>query len=440
MLPRIFNFDRNERKDGVMATVKFFLQSKKNPANIYLNLSIRRGLILRRKTGYVINPNDWSVSTNLPKQNDADLKILKAGLVSMSIEVEKRLNDAVASGVDITGEWLEDQIDTINGKKKPSDIDRLVNYCQYYIESLPYKEYPSGKKGVANSTVLKYKTLKRKLQEFEEYQKKTFYVKDVDLKFRNDIVKYFSEIDKLNGNSTGRYVKFIKTVCLDAKKNGIEVNQQLDHIKGFVEKAPKIFLTFEELDRIEKAEYTREALNNARDWLIIGCYVGQRVSDLLKLSGNNLKPVRDIKTGRERVFIELTQKKTGKRVAIPVHPKVQTILDKRDGKFPVKISDQKFNLHLKDVCSFAGITYLVEGNKMNKDTHRKVKGVYPKSELITSHVCRRSFATNFYGLIPTAQLKSVTAHSTEKQFLEYIGKTETDYAMMLADSWDRLGR
>jgi len=72
---------------------------------------------------------------------------------------------------------------------------------------------------------------------------------------------------------------------------------------------------------------------------------------------------------------------------------------------------------------------------MNPETKRKEYGTFPKWELVTSHICRRSFATNYYGEIPTPLLISVTGHSTETQFLEYIGKTSTEQAIQLAEYW-----
>ena len=46
----------------------------------------------------------------------------------------------------------------------------------------------------------------------------------------------------------------------------------------------------------------------------------------------------------------------------------------------------------------------------------------PKYELIGSHIGRRSFATNYYGKIPTALIMSVTGHLTESSFLMYIDR------------------
>lgn len=414
-----------------MATIKCLIQSSKENANIYVRLSIDRNNVYKRKTGYMVNPDNWSQKKGIPKLNDESLKKLKTDLDDLCTRIEQNYNNAIAQGIEINGNWLQDAIDTILNKKKRTDLDRLTNYFQYYIDNLPHKVDSKGRKGVTKSTLTKYTTILGKIKDFEKHQKKNYYVKDIDLKFRHEIIKYFTEIEHLGTNTTGRYIKFIKTVCYDARKNGIETNHQLDLIKGYTEKVPKIFLTFDELEKIEQKKYTRTALENAKDWLIIGCYIGQRVSDLLILTKENI----NVRNGLE--LIELTQKKTGKLVAIPLHPKVKGILDKRKGNFPEKISSQRFNEYIKDVAKLAKIKQLIEGSCLDKETNRKKQGTFEKWELVTSHICRRSFASNFYGEIPTSLLINITAHSTEKQFLEYIGKTSTDYAIQLAEYWSK---
>lgn len=89
--------------------------------------------------------------------------------------------------------------------------------------------------------------------------------------------------------------------------------------------------------------------------------------------------------------------------------------------------------YIKKICKEAKINEIVEGSKLDKDLMRKVKKDYKKWELITSHIGRRSFATNFYGKIPTPLIMSATGHTTEKSFLNYIGKSHTDRAMSLAN-------
>ena len=119
-------------------------------------------------------------------------------------------------------------------------------------------------------------------------------------------------------------------------------------------------------------------------------------------------------------------------------------IEKYDGEFPYKISDQRFNEYLKDVCKLVGINVPTEGAVLvnldegtdipeSKHRWRKQYGKYPKYELVSSHICRRSYATNFYGEMPTSWLLSITGHSTEKQFLEYVGKPEIDTAKQIAN-------
>lgn len=415
-----------------MATIRFYLQSKKNPASIFVSLSVSYGNVFKRKTGYFVNPAKWSKKTNLPLQNDEELKNLETSLTKLSTKIKENLNEATKNKIDISGDWLQEQIDTIHGKVKKTDADLLVNSIQSYIDFLPRKKLRNGKRGATVRSIGRYKVVKNKIVLFEKYRKKKILIKHVGLDFIEEFEKYLTDYEKLNVNTVGRYIKFLKTICLWAlNSKKIQAHPELNQIRGYSEKAFKVFLTFDELETIENTNFKRTALENAKDWLIIGSYIGQRVSDLLILTKDNLTVRNSLE------LIELTQIKTGKRVAIPLHPKVKEILNKRNGNFPENISAQIFNLHLKDLCKLAEINEPTEGAKFDADTKRKVKGTYPKYELITSHVCRRSFASNFYGDIPTPLLMSITAHSTEKMFLEYIGKTSNDYAIQLAEYWSK---
>ena len=107
---------------------------------------------------------------------------------------------------------------------------------------------------------------------------------------------------------------------------------------------------------------------------------------------------------------------------------------------PYKISMPKFNKYIKIICEIAEVNQMTEGaivkvieeGKGNKEK-RKINGIYPKWQLMSSHVCRRSFATNLYGILPTPLIMQITAHSSEKMLLNYIGKNSLDYAQQIAD-------
>jgi len=217
--------------------------------------------------------------------------------------------------------------------------------------------------------------------------------------------------------------------------NGIEISPQLERIKLKEVKVDKIYLTIDELEGIEKLDNRKlnESLLNARDWLIISCYTGQRVSDFMRFT----KELIRIEKGKH--LIEFTQKKTGKNMTVPLHPKVLKILKKRGGEFPRPISSQKYNDYIKQVCAKAEIKEKLKGSKLikvkdsDKFPYRKQVGKYEKWELVTSHIGRRSFSSNFYGKIPTSFLIYVTGHKTEQMFLTYIGKSNKDIAMELTN-------
>jgi integrase len=279
--------------------------------------------------------------------------------------------------------------------------------------------------------------LKKKLERFQTYRNKGILIKDVNKRFKLEFSDY-CDSEKYSRITIQRDFAEVKTICIDARSNGIETSLELDKLSFPREKASNIFLTFDEIkaiENIEKAKLT-ESLENAKDWLIISCFTAQRISDFMRFKKEMIR----IENGKS--LIEFTQKKTSKIMTLPLHPKVIEILAKRNGDFPYAISDQKYNDYIKVVCELAEITQIVYGSKkieVENDNenepkiYRKVTKDYRKCDLVSSHIGRRSFASNFYGTIPTTYLIYVTGHSTEVMFLNYIGKSNKDLALELTN-------
>lgn len=421
-----------------MARIKFILQGKSSNSQIYLRLSISKYVSFKRKTGYSIDYKDWSKSTGFPKTNDPFNKNLKVDLKNLEVFVEKELNISNSNAVDITSLWLKDAITKFLGKSEVKELDYLVDYTKQYIERLKNKSNSNGQKGVSEATIKKRTTILNKIVKFQNYTKRKLKVKDVDLKFREEFIDFLDTEEKLSEGTIGKYLKEVKTICFDAQKNNIDVSSQLIHFKGFNVDSIRVTLSFDEIQKIQNTKFEDKYLEWAKKWLIIGCYTGQRVSDLMRMNKNMIEKYREYE------FIVLTQKKTKKIVQIPIHKEVKSILDSLDGNFPDVFSKNEssnstlLNKYLKLVCKEAKLTYLIEGKLRNKETERLEIGEYPKFKLVSSHICRRSFATNFYAKekYPTPLLMNITGHSTEKMFLNYIGKKPIDYGLQLAKIWD----
>jgi integrase len=322
---------------------------------------------------------------------------------------------------EVTKEWLQQQIDEYYTPKQNNELpNKLSEYINYYIGCKQNE--------LSAATLMKIKTIKTKIEAIELAHNKTFLISDVNENFKKEFVSFYKK-NGYNTNTTQRELSFIKTFCRHARSNGIETSIQLDSLRLQKSKVDKVYLTFDEIEQIEQTHFESEALNNAKDWLIISCYTGQRVSDFLHFTNDMIRVEDDIK------LIEFTQKKTNKRMSLALHPKVVSVLNKNKGNFPYKISDQRYNEYIKEVCRIAGIDTPTKGGILNPSTIRKENGIFPKWKLVSSHIGRRSFATNFYGKIPTSLLINATGHSSEAMFLEYIGKTQTQQAKELAKFW-----
>ena len=119
-----------------------------------------------------------------------------------------------------------------------------------------------------------------------------------------------------------------------------------------------------------------------------------------------------------------------------MHKDVSLIIE-RLGSFPRPTSDQKYNDYIKQVCQQVVINEVIEGTRQNPITHKKEVGMFEKWTLIRSHIGRRSFATNHYNELPNKVIMAVTGHSTEKQFLKYIGEVESDHLQIFIDQWSK---
>lgn len=422
-----------------MATIKFLLQSESSNSPIYLRLSVGKNNTPKRKTREFIDSKLWSKAKGYPNDKDADGKLLKSKLIDLESYVMKQFNGDDAKGIVIDGSWLEHTIDKFHDRVEPEDLDYLIAYGEHFLKRLPYRVSAKGKKGVDKDTITKYTTIVEKLRGFESHKGKRYLVKDVNLLFRDEFLEFLETIEGVSDNTAGRYVSFVKTIVLSARKNGIAVSPQIDDFKGFTVKAPIVTLTEEEIEQLKNTEFTDEKLAIARDWLVMSCYLGQRASDLLRMTQKMIIKEQGFR------FIILTQQKVGKLVQIPLHPEVEQILKKRNGQFPPVFSANAgsnsaiYDRLLKDVGFKANITAVTEGNLLDPKTKKYGTGMYPKWMLISSHIGRRSFATNFYAKreYPTPLLMSVTGHATETMFLEYIGKKPSDYALQLAEMWSR---
>jgi integrase len=427
-----------------MAKIKFLLQSKSENAQIYIRVSLSQKVSLKKKTGFTINPKDWSEATGLPKQNNPENKKLSNNLKKLDPFILENLNNDLANRVLIDSFWLETQINKCFKRVNKTDAGLLINHIQYILENANTRKVKTNggvKIGLSKETIKNYTVFKNIILEYQKTIKKQIQFIEITNTFVDKFTNWLVNTKKYSANTTSRELQILKTVCIDAEKNEIPVTPYSKTIQHFGESDKDRYiqtLSFEELEQIKNTDYsdleqlkefktanpeltknlllTPETLNNARNWVLIGCEIGQRGGDLLKIKDENIR----YKGGN--MYLDIIQQKTNKSVTIGIiAPHVIEIIE---NNLPKEIPHQKLNDYVKVICKLAGIVEVVKGTKLNTETNRKELGKYPKYELIASHCFRRSFASNYYKKIPTAVLIGITGHSKESLFLTYINKRE----------------
>jgi integrase len=237
--------------------------------------------------------------------------------------------------------------------------------------------------------------------------------------------------------STIKHVKAnLLTVLNWSSKYGVKLNPSYSEVDIPNYMSSKISLTPDEIShiyhfkigvtktyslRMKKVVKMRknkiDTLDKVRDMFVLGCNLGQRYSDLVRISPENFK------NGQ----FSIVQQKTGNKCFVPINSLsidsriTFAILEKYGYHAPYTGDINNYNTYLHELLYHIGEDFMDEvhiDNKINGVITRETKLRY---QLISSHSARRSFATiNTMRNIPRSKILRATGHSSEKAFNRYI--------------------
>lgn len=393
----------------------FYTQSKKDYAPIWVRY---RQHSIDAKARTLL-----SVETGRLKHN----KILKHKMTASSDAHQKMLITQKNKALDSVKQQIElleiKIIDSLNNRKETDVVNSkwLTRAVQpkladkTFIEN--FEEYINIKeKVVSKHTTTASKTCISAFKEFQADTNTTYYLTNIDKEFKTAFIDWCDA--KGYAVSTLKLILGkIKTVCYHFELEGEKINPYVKLLtKDIVaKKKEEIFLTIQEIESIKKLKLKDKYLDNARDWLVLSFYLGQRYSDYIGLTKKNIY---------DDGTIRLTQSKTDVKVKIVITPSEQAIIDKYNGGFPKPITNSLLNQRFKKICKIAGIDKMTPTmqTKGQKNGNKSMITEKPKYELVSTHIGRRSFVTHFYGKMATADIMGQTGHKTEKMFFEYLNE------------------
>ncbi len=405
-------------------TFQFFLSKNSGlQKNIHLRITdTQQNKTYNFRTHLSISEESWDKEKQRPHNiYMKKYKMLNAKLDCMKKKITGYVDRKKADNKKFLRREISCKIKKICARTEDTpEENTLLYYMQWYIDS--------KKELICRSTYKRYKVFFRLLERFEGFICKLVYIEDVDSDFIRDFM-IFGKEEEYSENTIYRTIHFIKTILNFAERKGIRTCVRELELRREKQKKEVITLTEKEIVKIQKTAVPKE-LQAAKDWLLISCYTGQRFSDFIRFNIQQLHIVEG------KTCLSFAQQKTKKEIFLPLHPKVLHIIKQNGNGFPQVMDIQHYNKCIKEIAKLA---LLNESLKSRKRIGYRSKEVQTeKWQTLSSHIGRRSFATNFYGKIPTPLLMEATGHSTEQMFLQYINPVNKDRILSLSNYFDKI--
>ena len=213
-------------------------------------------------------------------------------------------------------------------------------------------------------------------------------------RYPSNIEKGKSEIKGRGENTVITLMKKLKAFFNWLYESDKTSNRPFDGFKiGTVKYGTPYYISVDERNLIARTPMPTKHLETQRDIFIFHCFVGCRVSDLIKLTEANI-------TEGILTYTPHKTKDEGEQAVVarvPLHENAIKLIDKYRGTdkkgrlFPF-ISPQKYNDAIKEIFTIAGITRSVE----IRNARTGEMEVCPINEIASSHIARRTFVGNAY--------------------------------------------
>ncbi|PIB31810.1 integrase [Gaetbulibacter sp. 5U11] len=383
----------NNHKIRVLFIIALNRIKKNNKAPIYCRITYNKK---RKKfsTGLFINPKYWSSSQQLAKPANTQNNIINTQLSLIS----QKINEAF-----LMLQVLPDvfDVDDIYRKYKGEDVKTEITILGAYdlhnektkkligvdFNELSWSRYIESRRKVA-SFISKF------------YKKNDVKLKDLDLKFITDLEYYFKTDLNLSHATVYRSLQRVKKIILFAIAENYLQKDPFMLFKNKKYKTEIVYLTGDELNRLENHSFTQDKLQKVKDMFVFCCYTGLAYQEMANLKTENI-----IINFDGNKWIQIKRQKTQKIISLPLLSKAEFILDKYNNSdnetlLPV-ISNQKFNSYLKEISEVLGI-----------------------DKKLTHHIARKTFATTvlLYNDIPMETVSELLGHSNMNITQAHYGK------------------
>lgn len=407
------------------------IKNPKEPQTIYFCYRDGRNTKFDASIKNTVMVDDWDsqkekVRERVKIKNHVQINSL---ITNLSHHFNGFKNDNTSNGVTASYNEVREHFNQFFKKPEPEPEPEprkptIFEYFEIYLNK------PQTQRKLSHGTIKSYNLSKTFLQRFND-EVRVFDFSDINMDWYNEFVEW-CEGQGYSKNYIGKHIKILKRILKDALAKGVTQNNSFfdDDFKVLREEVENVYLNDKELKKVFEIDLKAHPRHElARDLFIIGCYTGLRISDYNNLSVRNIIEVKG------RKLISVFPKKTfkdRKKVAVPMHHYIEEIFKKYNDSPPPSMPEQNLNKLIKDVAEWAEIDNVIYYIKTVGGKEIQVKDY--KFNLIKSHTARRSFCTNAYlDKMEILDIMSISGHSSQKTFLNYIKATPEEIAIRMAD-------
>lgn len=359
-----------------MATVKLYLNHAKEPGgalrktevSIVARVTLDRANRFEIPTGEKIAPRHWDFRTQSAKTS-------AVGQESINLFIQEFKRDIITLYRENRNKSFSEFKEILRGKGQKKTF--VTAFDQFL------KQYEA--EGKDEKTLAQYKSVKNHVLASGG---ENIGFESLNSKFYWDFRAYFlkkEDVDVTFYKYAGRLQTFLRW----AKEKGFPVNSEFEKWEIINHKPQPLAFTEEELLALESAILPR-GLAIARDYFIVACRTGLRISDLKRLDAAQL--VADTITLRTTKKVSIDG---GKQITLYFTPGTFSapaldILMRHGGKLPAT-AEPVLNRNLKTACDKAKITGTV-----SKETWKGGKCItteYRKCDIVTLHMGKKTFIT-----------------------------------------------
>lgn len=414
--------------------IKDIKSTSKTAINLIFNYDSNR---LKMGTGLSVLPKYWNFNSQRVKEvmEIPESEEINTQLELLEQNLKRIYNKYIEKGIQPEPEILKNEL--INSDDlliRPKNKDDFWGFFNVFVEE--------KRKVVAKGDVRDYdKSLRKHLKKVEEKHGTPLHF---DL-FKNTVVNviekldYYLEFEAVNAegdyglkvNTIGKIHKNIKSFLNWCFANDVISRFDLKHLPTIVEEQDNVYLTEDELSRLQKLKLTDED-DKIRDLFLIGCETSMRFSDFTKLTIDNIKQNEMLCYRPKKTTKDINGRKG--EIYIPFSDRLEEILEKNNFTFPIlkPIGISEFNTVLRNICKDAKInTRFVKEYKVGGKMIRKE---FLKHDCVTSHTARRTFCSlKYLANWDTSIIITFSGHTTEKSFRTYIKLDALEKALKVKD-------